>query len=156
MGRGFFTISALILALTWTFIAASADNKKWNPEGLFDSREFSHVVTSDPSSRIVFISSQAATLEDGSILETPRIRDQIRQILKNLQKVLGAVGADPADVVSMHIYVRDYRIGHGMLISAEMRRFFNFAMPASSFIPVVALCCPGALVEVDAVAIPHR
>ncbi|TWB12412.1 enamine deaminase RidA (YjgF/YER057c/UK114 family) [Nitrospirillum amazonense] len=153
MKKGFLTAAAVIGILSGP---ATAEIVKWNPEKLFNSSEFSHVVTSDQRSRVVFISAQGPILPDGTVILSNRVKAQTKQVLENLTQALAAAGAKPEDIVRIHIYVTDYQVGQGIIISGEMRKFFNYQMPTSSFIPVSQLEFPGAILEIDAIAEPGR
>jgi enamine deaminase RidA (YjgF/YER057c/UK114 family) len=72
-------------------------------------------------------------------------------VLDNIAAALRAVGATFDDVIRVGVYVRD--MADRELINTVRRRYFGDARPASTLVEVSALANPGALVEIDAVAL---
>jgi 2-iminobutanoate/2-iminopropanoate deaminase len=59
-----------------------------------------------------------------------------------------------ADVVSLRIYIVDYKPEKAEAVSAALRECFRgSALPAATWIGVVALADPGFLIEVEAIAV---
>jgi len=143
--------AALILAAV-TAAAARAEISKFNPPDLYNASQFSHVVTSRHIAKVVFISAQVGRRADGSLASSTRLKTQLRQLLDNLAAALKTAGATPADVVRVHVYVPQYAVGQGIVIAGEMRYFFNFEMPTSTFVPIAALPDHETMVAIDAVA----
>ena len=79
---------------------------------------------------------------------------QARQAFANLQAVVEAAGGTLADVVSLRIYVVDYKPEKAAAVGSAFRQFFSGeAKPASTWVGVAALADPAFLIEVEATAV---
>ena len=79
-------------------------------------------------------------------------RAQAVQVFDNLKAALAAVGAGFADVVKLNSYLAD--IAHLPILREVRTRYLNAAaLPASTTIAVSKFARPGALLEVEAVAV---
>jgi enamine deaminase RidA (YjgF/YER057c/UK114 family) len=117
-----------------------------NPPELGGPSGFSHAV-SVTGRRIVFLAGQTAPDASGVVT-------QFERSLGNLLTALGAAGGQPADLVTMTIYVvniDDYRT-HGKEIGAVWRRLAGTEYPAMAVVEVSRLWDETALVEIQAVA----
>lgn len=85
----------------------------------------------------------------GSMVEGG-IREQTRQVLKNLQAVLEAGGAGLDSVMKCTVFLQD--MGEFALMNEVYGEFFPDSPPARSAVEVAALPL-GALVEIEAVAL---
>src|SRR6185295_5029701 len=82
------------------------------------------------------------------------LEQQARQAFTNLRGVVEAAGATLADVVSLRIYIVDYRPEKAAAVGRAFREFFNGDVkPASTWVGVAALADPGFLIEVEATAV---
>ena len=89
--------------------------------------------------------------EGGKLVGPNDIGAQTRQIFQNMRRILEAGGASLRDVVKVTVFVTDirYRDGYG-----EARlEFFPANPPASTLVQVAGLAIPGALIEIEAVAV---
>ena len=119
---------------------------------LAPGRGYAHAVTA--SGRLAFIAGQVAVDADGALVGAGDLAAQTRQVLTNMQRVLGALGADWADVVRLTWYVLD--AGQVQTIRGIRDEFLQPALagrpnPASTLLQVAGLARPELLVEVDAV-----
>ena len=75
------------------------------------------------------------------------------QAFENLKNALAAVGADVANIVKINNYIVD--IPANIAAYREIRdRYLNMAAPpASTAVGVPALARPGALFEIEAIAV---
>jgi 2-iminobutanoate/2-iminopropanoate deaminase len=145
--------SAAIAAGIIMPLPTSAEKRKFTPETLFTSNDFNHVVVSDDSQSLVFISAQTAINPgESDIPEGLTLQEETKRVLQNLAVALQAGGATPDDVVRIHIYVTNYQQMEGTIVGRQVRRFFNNRMPASSFIPVQRLVPKNARIQIDAEA----
>ena len=99
----------------------------------------------------VYVAGQLALDKSAKLVGPNDIGAQTRQIFENMRRVLEAGGASLRDVVKLTVFVTDirYREGYG-----EVRQqFFAANPPASTLVQVAALAIPGALIEIEAVAI---
>ncbi len=98
---------------------------------------------------LVFTSGQLARGGDGAIV-AGGIEAQAERCLANLVAVLADAGCTPADVVKVTAWLTD--AGFGAAFNAAYARVFGEPFPARSTV-VSALLAPGALIEVEAVAL---
>ena len=78
------------------------------------------------------------------------IRQETRQVLSNVKRILEGCGATMADVVRTTVYLADVKDFAAM--NEVYAEFFGEARPARTTIAVAALPLPNAKVEVDAIA----
>jgi 2-iminobutanoate/2-iminopropanoate deaminase len=78
------------------------------------------------------------------------VKDETRQVLNNIKRILEGCGATMADVVKCGVFLADVKDFAGM--NEVYAEFFGEAKPARTTIGVGALPLPGAKVEIDAVA----
>lgn len=107
------------------------------------------------SGNLLFVSGMTATDDEGNIVGEGDMVAQARCIFEKLEAVLRAGGARPCDVVKTTDYIttiEDYGA-----TAAVRRDFFGEYSPAATGVVVSALLRPGALIEIEAVAvIPDR
>ena len=122
-----------------------------NPEELARPSGFSHAVSA-PAGRMVFLAGQIGMSRDGKV--AGGVVPQFEQALGNLLTALAAAGGQPADLVSLTIYlvdVEDYQ-AHGREIGAAWRRLTGTGYPAMAGVGVTRLWDPAALVEIQGIA----
>ena len=123
-----------------------------NPAGLARPSGFSHAV-SVTATRMVYLAGQTGAGPDGTIVAGGIVR-QFEQALSNLLTALGAAGGQPADLVSLTVYLVDvdlYR-AHAKEIGAAWRRLAGPDYPAMAAVGVTRLWDPEALIELQATA----
>jgi enamine deaminase RidA (YjgF/YER057c/UK114 family) len=121
-----------------------------NPETLAKPPSYTHVVEVTGPCRTVYISGQLGTGRDGDVVGD--FRSQAKQVFENLTAALKAAGATFKDVVKVNSYLAD--IGHMPILREVRAPYLNAgALPASTSIAVTAFARPGALLEVEAVAV---
>ena len=82
---------------------------------------------------------------------------QARQAFQNLETAILVVGATVADVVKLHIYVKDYKPTDAALISKALRKHFpQRDLPASTWLGVQSLAEEGFLIEVEAIVVVEQ
>ena len=122
-----------------------------NPEGLVRPAAYTQLVEVAGGSRMLYVSGQLGTTSDGK-LASADFRAQAEQVFANLETALAAVGASFADVVKINSFLAD--IGHlPILREVRARHLDAAALPASTTIAVSGFAIPGALLEVEAVAV---
>ncbi|HEY7362371.1 MAG TPA: RidA family protein [Streptosporangiaceae bacterium] len=123
-----------------------------NPAGLGRPSGFSHVV-SVTASRLAFLAGQTAQDAQGQIVGSGVV-EQFRRALGNLLTALRGAGGQPADLVSVTVYLvdlDDYR-AHAREIGEVWRQLAGREYPAMAAVGVHRLWDPAALVELQGVA----
>ena len=126
-----------------------------NPPSVFNSLEhgFSQAVVA-AGRRTLYVSGQTAWDSKKQLIGGSDLGSQARKAFTNLQSVVESAGGKLADVVSLRIYVVDYRPEKAAPVGNVFREFFNGEVkPASTWIGVDALADPGFLIEVEATAV---
>ena len=132
------------------------DVQRINPSELARPSGFSHAV-SVTARRMVFLAGQVGMDRDGKVVSGGVVA-QFEQALANLLTALAAAGGQPADLVSLTIYIvdlADYR-AHGKEIGAVWRRLAGTEYPATAGVGVTRLWDPEALVELQGIAAVGR
>ena len=99
----------------------------------------------------IYVAGQLATDASGKLVGLNDIRAQTRQAFENLAAVLEAAGASMRDVVKTTVFITDMRHREGY--SEVRQQVYTSDPPASTLVQVVALAEPGALIEIEAVAV---
>jgi enamine deaminase RidA (YjgF/YER057c/UK114 family) len=132
------------------------DMERINPSGLARPSGFSHAVSA-PAGRLVFLAGQLGTDRDGQVIPGGVVA-QFEQALSNLLAALAAAGGHPSDLASLTIYltdVDDYQ-AHAKEIGAAWRRLAGSDYPAMAGVGVTKLWLPGAVVEIQGIAVVSR
>jgi enamine deaminase RidA (YjgF/YER057c/UK114 family) len=122
-----------------------------NPDAIAKPPGYSHVVEVIGPGRLVYFAGQLGMDRSGKM--GANAREQIELAFENLKAALASVGAGFEHLVKINNYVVD--IGRNIALFREVRdRYLNTAAPpASTTIGVPELARPGALFEIEAVAI---
>jgi 2-iminobutanoate/2-iminopropanoate deaminase len=126
-----------------------------NPPSVFATVEygFSQAVVAS-GTRTLYVSGQTAWDSQKRLIGGTDLEAQARQALTNLRAVVEAAGGTLADVVSLRVYVVDYRPDKAAPVGRAIRQFFSGELkPASTWVGVAALGDPGFLIEVEATAV---
>ena len=120
-----------------------------NPADLHTNPAFSQG-TLVSGGKTLYIGGQNGTDANGDIV-AGGIAEQTTQAMKNLLSVLAAVNAGPEHVAKMTIYLAaDADLQAGFEASAKV---WGANPTAISVLRVAAVARPGALVEIDAIAV---
>jgi enamine deaminase RidA (YjgF/YER057c/UK114 family) len=130
-----------------------AKHKFLNPNTIAKPVGYTHVVEAAAPGRIIFISGQLGLDLDGKVVGAPGdFRAQAERTFVNLKNALASVGAGFEHVVKLNNYLID--IAHLGQFREVRDRFVNTAAPpASTTIAIAGLARPGALIEIEAVAV---
>ena len=126
-----------------------------NPPSLFPSLQngFSQIVTAQ-GGKTVYISGQTAWDANTQIVGGMDLGGQTRQALRNVRTAVEAVGGTMADVVSLRIYVVNYKLEDAGVVGEALREFFPAeAPPASTWLVVTSLAVRDFLIEIEAIAV---
>ena len=126
-----------------------------NPKSLFQSVEhgFSQIVTAQ-AGKTVYISGQTTWDAEKRIVGGKNLGEQARQALRNIRTAVEAAGGTLTDVVSVRIYVVNYKPEDAGPIGEAFREFFpGEHPPASTLIGVSSLAVGDFLIEIEAIAV---
>jgi enamine deaminase RidA (YjgF/YER057c/UK114 family) len=123
----------------------------FNPDTIANPPGYSHVVEVTGPGRLVYFAGQLGMDRSGKM--GANAREQIELAFENLKAALASVGAGFEHLVKINNYVVD--IGANIAQFREVRdKYVNTsAPPASTTIGVPELARPGALFEIEAIAI---
>lgn len=125
------------------------ERKIIQPKGLWDPRpRFAQVVQVGNQ---VYIAGQTAVDEAGKLVGKGDVEAQTRQIFRNLETCLAAVGAGFEQVVKINVYSLDLD-AHQEVIRRYRREYFREPV-ASTTLQVSRLVDPDWLLEIEAIAV---
>jgi enamine deaminase RidA (YjgF/YER057c/UK114 family) len=126
-----------------------------NPASLFRSLDhgFSQAVAAS-GARTLYVSGQTAWDAGRQLVGGMDLAAQARQAFRNVRSAVEAAGGTLADVVTLRIYIVDYRPEKAEAVGFALREAFaGPAKPAATWIGVASLADPGFLIEVEATAV---
>ena len=127
-----------------------------HPEGVHRV-DVHHQVATAQGSRTVYLAGQVSWDIEGTLVGRDDVAAQAEQAYLNIAAALDAVGATPADLAKVTVYVvgLDEAKAGQFVVGRERAAAalgVEFQQP-STWIGVTSLAAPGFLVEVDAVAV---
>lgn len=102
--------------------------------------------------RTLQIAGQLPLTEDGRIVAPGEIQPQLDRVWEQIEAIVRAAGGTLDDVVRVTAWTTSQDCV-GPIVEARRRRFTGLTPPASALLVVAGLALPGALVEIDAVAV---
>lgn len=111
---------------------------------------FSNVALADQG-RTCFISGQVAIDSKGNLVGKGDIRLQTRQVLRNIQAALEAVGGAWEDIACVNVFL--VNMEHLQAVHEVRGEFWSGDYPASTLVQVAGLVHPDYLIEINATAI---
>ena len=126
-----------------------------NPSNLFQSQQygFSQVVKVTGGTTLYF-SGQVGWDENETLTGGSDLAAQTHGAFESLKKAVEAAGGEMRDIVSLRIYVVNYKREEGGPISRGLLEFFPpDALPVTTWIGVQSLARPELLIEIEAVAV---
>src|SRR5262249_27941423 len=104
--------------------------------------------------KTVYISGQTAWDANKRIVGGMDLGEQARQALRNVRIAVEAAGGTMADVVSLRIYVVNYKPEDARAGGEALREFFPGGAPAAStWLGVTSLAVRDFLIEIEAIAV---
>jgi 2-iminobutanoate/2-iminopropanoate deaminase len=111
---------------------------------------YSHVVTAEGPSKLVFCAGQVAADSTGKVLPPDDFAAQTKMVMENLSLALAEGGASLKDVVKVTIYVcNPHDVPKARSILQE---YFEDNPPASTLCVLRGLANPNFLLEIEAIA----
>ena len=100
---------------------------------------------------LVFLSGVGPADDKGVLVAPGDFPGQVRATWENMRRVLAKVGGSLEDIVTMTVYTTERRWGE---IFTDMRKeVFKTGYPSSAFMEARKLKTPGALLEIQAIAV---
>lgn len=121
-----------------------------NPDTMYRSPAFSQAVRVDGAGRTIYVGGQNGIDATGALVSDD-FGAQSEQALRNVIAALEAAGASQRDVVKLTIHIaqgQDVGVGY-----AAAQRVWGPHPTAITGVIVAGLALPGALVEIDAIAV---
>lgn len=100
---------------------------------------------------LLFVSGVVPVDAEGQLVGGDDVVDQARAVFANLAEILVAGGARLTDVVKVTVFLTD--IADRPRINPVRQEAFGAVRPASTLVEVSRLAIPGAMIEVEAVAV---
>ena len=129
--------------------------ERGNPSELFNSVQygFSQAVAAS-GSRVVSVSGQVAWNADQSLVGRGDLHAETTKALENLRVALRSVRAELDDVISLRIYIVDYKVEESEAISRALKAFFPEGKePTATWVGVSCLANPDFRIEIEAMAV---
>jgi 2-iminobutanoate/2-iminopropanoate deaminase len=101
--------------------------------------------------RTVWLAGQTATVDDAGKSLASDLDGQVRQIFKNLDRVLQQAGGKLSDMVQMTVFITDVR--YGDRVTQIRREILGDNFPGSALITITALANPDAKLEIQGYAV---
>jgi 2-iminobutanoate/2-iminopropanoate deaminase len=120
-----------------------------NPPGLGTPQTYSHVVRAGTT---VFIAGQVGSDAAGK-LAGPGMKEQVEQVMRNLQTALSSQGLDYSHIAKINIYVLSIDEFRAADVAAIRAKYFGNNRPASTLVQVSRLADPAYKVEIEAIAV---
>ena len=124
-----------------------------NPDVLSKNPAFTNVITVTGHVKTVYIGGQDALDASGTIVGKGDIKQQVEQVLSNLQAALKAGGAEPEHIIKWNVYIVQ---GQSLQPAFEVFQCMwgrRPNPPAITVMFVAGLANPDFLVEMDAIAV---
>ena len=124
-----------------------------NPKTLAKPPGYSYVVEATGPNRLIFIAGQLGLDLENTLVGSPgEFRAQADKAIENLKLALADAGATLEDVVKINNYLVD--MSHISIFREVRDHHFNMAAPpASTTVAISQLARPGALFEIEAIAV---
>jgi enamine deaminase RidA (YjgF/YER057c/UK114 family) len=124
-----------------------------NPRELASPRGYNNGMMAVPG-RMLAIAGQIACDAEGKLVSSDFVQ-QFGRSLANVVAVLHEAGGVPADLISLRIYVTDKKlyVARTKEIGVIYRELMGAHYPAMALLQVADLLEPGALVEIEGLAV---
>lgn len=122
-----------------------------NPPTLHDPSPngYSTAVIAPAGARMAYISGQGGQDSTGAL--SPDFAAQVKQTYRNLGAAIEALGATPAHVAKLTIFVVDHDMSKLGVLTEHVMEMFGETLPAQTLVPVPKLAIDPMLFEVEAI-----
>jgi 2-iminobutanoate/2-iminopropanoate deaminase len=111
----------------------------------------SHYTDAVRAGDLLFVSGIVPVDAEGRLVGESDVVEQARQVFRNMDEVLAAAGAAFSDVAKVTVFLTD--VDDRARINAVRQEVFGEARPASTLVEINRLAVPGALIEIECVAV---
>ena len=142
----------LSLALLFCTLAGPLHAQKLrriNPDGLLKTPNYTQIVR---TGKLLFIAGQLGITPDGKLVG-PNMKEQVEQVLTNLETAIKSQGGDLGNVAKTTVYVTNMDEFRSPEVLALRLKRFNYKLPTGTLVQVQRLAEPGYKVEIDAIAV---
>lgn len=116
----------------------------WAPFGAFS------MMVLQGEGQVVHLKGQVSLDKSGSVVGPCEMRAQVRQVLTNIETVLGTIGGRMSDIVSLTHLTTDIQ---SFMQTGDIRsEFFSDPFPTTTTVEVAALYHPDLVIEITASA----
>jgi enamine deaminase RidA (YjgF/YER057c/UK114 family) len=144
-------IAAAGIALDARAQSAPSNLRFHNPAGKASSPGFTQGVEAIGPARIIYVSGQQGLDAENKVVGD--FEAQCAAAFENIKAILADAGANFNHVVKLNHYLIDLKAHQRLIGPIRAKYFVGRPQPASTTVQVGALVRPGALYEVEAVAI---
>lgn len=129
--------------------------ERGNPDELFNSVQYGFSqATAATGSKIISVSGQVAWTADQELIGKGDLHLEAVKALENLEIALRSVQAELSDVLSLRIYIVDYKHEQSESISRALKAFFpEGSGPTATWVGVNCLANPDFRIEIEAMAV---
>jgi 2-iminobutanoate/2-iminopropanoate deaminase len=146
-------ILILILLVLFGKLSRAQEKQFINPDSLpLVSKNYTQAVKVNGGSTI-YIAGQRSVNGKKEIIGKGDFNAQVTKTLANLQTVLAAAKANPADLVKINIYVVDLNADKVLILRDQLKSFVGDNPPVSTLVGVQALFNKDVMTEIDAIAV---
>jgi enamine deaminase RidA (YjgF/YER057c/UK114 family) len=127
-----------------------------NPPQLATPRGYSHAVSISGDYSTIYIGGQNAIDGQGNLVGKNSLKDQTRQVLDNIETILGSVGGNFSNIVKLDINLLQEQNPQEGFAAFQQKWGNSQNFPAVTVRFVSGLGRPEWLVEIDAVAVVNK
>lgn len=129
------------------------DKREINPTAWIGGFNLNHGIEVTGAQRVLYLSGQTATDEQGSPMHPGDLVAQFRQAWANLKDALREADMEPTDVVRLNFYTTD--VDAFMANAGDMIPIFaaDGCKPVATLLGVTRLFEPSIMVELEATAV---
>lgn len=130
-------------------VVAGQRLERINPPGVSTPQTYSHIVK---AGKMLFIAGQVGATAEGKVAGAT-MKDQMEQVMKNLQTVLKSQGLDFSHVAKINIFTTSIQEFRAPEVAEIRGRYFGQNRPASTLVQIAALASPDYKIEIEAIAV---